>query len=269
MPMSPRLLRPRSRGVSTALPLTIAGLEAWWDAADSASVTLDSGRISEWRDKSGKGRHAANSTSGSTQPDYISAGRNGLNVARFAAASSQRLAVASSTAAFNFLHNGTLSYVACVALSNTVNGRWFGNNGDTTSKTGLTLGTEGNGVRVYSFCGRGVTPGVFSTNNASYNILTNNTASVLELLIDAGNATAADRIAARKDGGSLVKANIATGTPSTGNATHDMQIGSQGNSLQFLTGDICEILMYSQHPTEAAQTQLRQYLGSKWGVTVT
>lgn len=268
MPMNARLLRPRSRGASTALPLTIAGLEWWIDAADSGSVTLDSGRVSQINDKSGKARHAANSTSGSTQPDYILAGKNGYNVMRFAAASSQRLAVASSTAAFNFLHNGTLSYVAMVVSQNTVSGRWFGNNGDTTSKIGFTVGTESSGLRLYAFVGRGATGAVISSNNASYNILTNNTVCIIEMLLDPGNATASERLGARKDGGSLVKANAATGALSTSNATHDMQIGSQGNTSQFLTGDVCEILMYSQQPTEAAQTSLRQYLGTKWGITL-
>lgn len=268
MPMNARLLRPRSRGVSTALPLTIAGLEWWIDAADSASVTLDSGRVSQINDKSGKGRHAANSTSGSTQPDYILAGKNGYNLVRFAAASSQRLTVASSKTAFKFLHDGTLCYVALVVSQNTVSGRWLGTGGDTTTKTGIAVGTENAGVRLYAFVGRGTTPGAISSNNVSYNILTNNTISVIEMLIDAGNATASERFAARNNGGLLVKANAATGTPSTADATHDMQIGAQGNSAQFLTGDVCEILMYSQQPTAAAQTSLRQYLGTKWGITV-
>jgi len=108
--MSPRLLRPRL----SFDPRRIAGLEAWWDASDSASVTLDGGRVSEWRDKSGNGLHAANGTSGSTQPDYISAGQNGRNLIRFVAASTQHLVVPSSTSKFNYLHNGSLSYVAAV-----------------------------------------------------------------------------------------------------------------------------------------------------------
>jgi hypothetical protein len=35
-----------------------------------------------------------------------------------------------------------------------------------------------------------------------------------------------------------------------------------------LTGDICELLMFSQIPTAAARDLIRRYLGAKWGVTV-
>ena len=92
----------------------LAGLEAWWDASDATTVTLDSGRVSELADKSGNGRDAVNATTGTTQPTYETAARNGLNVVRFDAASTQRLTVASSTATFKFLHDGTPSYIALV-----------------------------------------------------------------------------------------------------------------------------------------------------------
>jgi hypothetical protein len=45
----------------------LAGLEAWWDASDESTVTLDSGRIAGLADKSGNGRDAVNATTGTTQ----------------------------------------------------------------------------------------------------------------------------------------------------------------------------------------------------------
>jgi hypothetical protein len=84
MAMSPRLLVPRATGFN---PKSISGLAGWWDAADSAQFTLNNTDpanpgVSEWKDKSGFGRHAAQSTSGS-QPSYRLAQRNGRNTVQF------------------------------------------------------------------------------------------------------------------------------------------------------------------------------------------
>jgi hypothetical protein len=79
MPMNPRLLRPLSRGW---LPRREAGLEFWLDAADTATITLNSGNVSEWRDKSGKARHGTQATAGS-QPAYGTNTLNGRNLVLF------------------------------------------------------------------------------------------------------------------------------------------------------------------------------------------
>lgn len=64
MPMNPRLLRPRAAASTAFDPRQIAGLGLWLDAADTSTVTLNAGNVSEWRDKSGEGRHASQSNSG-------------------------------------------------------------------------------------------------------------------------------------------------------------------------------------------------------------
>ena len=46
-----------------ALPTTIPGCQLWLDAADSSTMSFSSGsNISQWRDKSGNGRHASSSS---------------------------------------------------------------------------------------------------------------------------------------------------------------------------------------------------------------
>jgi hypothetical protein len=42
---------------------------SWWDAADSSSITLSSGKVSQWNDKSGNGKHMTQATAAS-QPTY-------------------------------------------------------------------------------------------------------------------------------------------------------------------------------------------------------
>ena len=271
---------------STFDPRRIPGLQAWYDAADSASITLDSGRVSQWSDKSGNARHATNTTSGSTQPSYTTAARNGLNVLTFAAASVQRLTVPSSTAAFNYLHNGTESYVVAVSVYGTVANPLaayglFGNNASASANTGVFVayqdtggGSPNDALRIDITAGSGVVPAnsLNAANNAvlsdNFNLAPATTVVVQEYTLDADNATASQRTRIRANGGTEVASNNKTATPSTGNAGFDFQLGTVGNNVVPLQGDICELLFFSQQPTSAARDLIRRYLGSKWGVTV-
>lgn len=56
-----------------AQPWTPAAITTalWLDAADSSTITLNGSTVSEWRDKSGNARHAAQATAAS-QPQYNS-----------------------------------------------------------------------------------------------------------------------------------------------------------------------------------------------------
>ena len=287
MAMNPRLLRPRASGFN---PRSVSGLEGWWDAADASSVTLDSGRVSTWNDKSGNGRNAANSTSGSTQPDYVTGARNGRNVVRFTAASTQRLTVASSTAAFNFLHNGTSSLVIGVvkygttANPNAVYG-FCGNSAGTALSIGIqvlyedrTLLSANNGVNLAVPRGASgaasqsiatINPATVTILPAFNDLLPAQAYLVQELLIDADNATASNRLRVRVNGGAEATGNELTNAPSSADATHNFQLGAVGNNVAPLEGDICEVLIYSQQPTADAQTAIRRYLAAKWGVTLT
>lgn len=263
-------------------PRSIPGLESWWDAADAASVTLDSGRVSQLADKSGKGRHAANTTSGSTQPSYVTGARNGLNVARFAAASVQRLTVASSTSAYNFIHNGTESYIAAVSVYGTV-----ANPNASYGLLGSSRGSLPTGFQVVyrdvspandaltcdiANNGTAVANGLNAANNAvlvaHYNLAPAQTMLVQEIAIDADNATASQRVKVRVNGGTEVAENNKTAAVTSGDAEQNLQLGALGNNVGPLQGDICEILIYSQIPTAAARDMIRRYLGAKWGVTV-
>jgi hypothetical protein len=270
-------------------PRRIPGLESWWDAADAASVTLDSGRISQLADKSGKGRHAANTTSGSTQPTYVTGARNGLNVARFAAASVQRLTVASSTGSYNFLHNGTDSFIAAVSVYGTSDNpgaalSLFGNNASASANVGHSYTFDDRGVLTpalnNAFTAQITTGsvGAFAANvfdatnsaplSAYINVLTPNTTLVQECAFSANNATASQRLRLQVNGNAEIAANNKTNAASTANATFSLQLGANGNNGNPLTGDICELLMFSQIPTAAARDLIRRYLGAKWGVTV-
>lgn len=276
MPMNARLLRPRAAGGFD--PRAIAGLEAWWDAADSASVTLDSGRVSEWRDKSGKNRHFANSTSGSTQPDYIAQGLNGKNLLRFAAASSQRLSVASSTGTFNFLHNGTPSLVLAVASfggSSNPNALHVlfanhpansGNIGQFFAYDDRTTSSRNNALFVATWVGSGSTAAITSTQS---NVLTPQSTLIIESRLFESSSPASERLIVTVNGGSEIKPNSQTNAPSSSNATGDLFLGSSPSTPGFfLTGDVCELIFYSQIPTSSGRAAILRYLSAKWGIAL-
>jgi hypothetical protein len=88
MPMSPRLLRPVA--ASGFDPRTIAGLEMYLNAKVASSLTLNGSNVSEWRDLSGKGRHASQDT-GANQPAYSATSWSGRPSVNFTRASSHRL----------------------------------------------------------------------------------------------------------------------------------------------------------------------------------
>lgn len=261
--MDPRLLRPPQFD-----PRRLGDLEAWWDAGDESVMTLDSGRVAQWRDKSGRGRHAANSAAGSTQPDYITGGSNGRNVVRFAAASSQVLTVPDSTGLFNFLHDGTLSYVAAVVnVTGGANRRIIGNNTVSGNLIGFTLTYASSNSRLLILVGS--IDAVVNTGVQPYdNTAIFDATTLHEIVLDAGNATPAARVATRTNGAAAIAANTANEAPVATSAAYDFQLGAAGEGASGLTGDICEVLLYSSQPTAAAQATLRRYLAAKWGVTL-
>jgi hypothetical protein len=275
MPLPVRSLRLTASGFD---PRKISGIEGWWDAADASTVTLDSGRVSTWADKSDKRRNATNSTSGSTQPDYVTAARNGRNVVRFAAASSQFLQ-AGSVGNWNFLHNGTNSsifmVVRCFDSSDpNAGGSILSTGGGSSAQIGFDFFFDdrasvprNNAVGVA--VARSVTS-QFTSNDATQDVLTPNTYAVCEVLLDGDNATAANRSRSRVNGGTQFGSNTFTNAPSTSNSSYTLAFarGQFATPGFFFTGDICEMLLYSQHPTTDAQAAIRRYLASKWGVTL-
>jgi hypothetical protein len=82
MPMNPRLLRPLARKKAPFSPLSLSGLQLWLDATDSSSITLNSGNVSQWADKSPQGNNATQATA-INQPAYATASVHGLAAVEF------------------------------------------------------------------------------------------------------------------------------------------------------------------------------------------
>jgi hypothetical protein len=77
-------------------PTSITGLRMWFDAADAATLTLSSGIVTQWADKSGTGNTLI-PLSGKANATVSSAYQNGLNVLNFSGNSLYRSPLGSAT----------------------------------------------------------------------------------------------------------------------------------------------------------------------------
>ena len=79
MKLANRLMRLAGGGPWTPAQITTA---LWLDADDASTITLNGSTVSQWADRSGRGRHAAQVTP-SYQPLLVSSGLNSKPVLRF------------------------------------------------------------------------------------------------------------------------------------------------------------------------------------------
>ena len=263
-------------------PRRIKGLFSWWDFSDSETITLDSGRIAAIRDKSGNGWNPANTTSGSTQPTYTVGGRNGMNVASFAAASNQRLQVPSSTSAFKFLHDGTPCWwILAGSYGSSANPNAFYVTFATNSSSrdagcyyayedrSSIGGSDGIGFGVASGSDYVVDAYGASGYSASIkNIITPQTATIQEMSMDVGNATPANRAILRINGGSAINFNTYSATPGSGESLTNFTIGSLSGGTFPMQGELYEMLFFSRQPSAAECDYIRRGLSNKWRIAI-
>jgi len=266
----------------------IAGLQLWLDASDAqtlfdattgGSLVAADGGVARWEDKSGNARHATQGTAGS-RPARKTAVQNGLGVVRFDG-SNDSMAVARSTALFNFLHDGDATVFAVykwTAPGGSPNRRFlFSNHINDESVAGTTgsaiwmrndfgdalpysklqfLTTNNNATRTNSY-----------TGDNSYAV---DTFHCLSIVADNANATNANRAVFRKNG--TVQADTAGGDNAalpTANATYDLHICTQAGPTNryFAQCDLCEIIMYDSALSDTNRAAVEGYLLAKWSIT--
>lgn len=233
MPMNARLLRP----AGSFTPRSIAGLAMWFDAADASSVTLNSGNVSQWNDKSGNGRHATQGTA-LNQPTYTQAIQNGRAGIIFPASTWLRTSGPTFTiaqpatffAAFR-MFNGALSQWA---LFDGINTRMhlYGNN----QTTGQMFAGSNGTAQAFSVGSNFV--GLMNFNGASSQMAWNS-----RTFISAGNPGASD-------------------------LSLQMNIGANNGNATSFGGYIFELGMYPKTLSASEASAVALYLSAKWGVTV-
>lgn len=235
MGMSPRLLRPRASG--SFKPTQLAGLEMWFDAADSTSITLNGGNVSQWQDKSGNGRHATQATA-ANQPSYSSTQQNGKGGIYF------ELSKWLTTSGNAFTIAQPVTFFVVFNTPETSGFSWSVFDG--TSQRIVLYGD--NNYSAYMFAGQGLYMDV-SPNAPNVAVLTYSGASS-KYAINSKTQTA---------GGS---------SAGTNSLSNQLKIGANiGNGAQ-LQSYIFELGLYSQALSAADASTVAQYLSKKWAVAI-
>jgi hypothetical protein len=237
----------------------------WLDASDTGTITSSGGDVSQWSDKSVNGRNFTQS-SATAKPKTGTRTLNGKNVIDFDG-SNDFLSCPSSTALFNYFHNSTGATLFIVGIvDDTATLKMILNNeGGTSANNGFRIrisATEQDNIIIRR--------GVSGTSNAAIldNItLTGGSGFYLTNKFDAGNATAANRLKISLNGGAFLGSNVDTGSASASNATYNLHLGIEANSLTSpWNGAFGEIIMYSGILSAGDITATQSYLATKWGI---
>ena len=255
--------------------------EIWLDAADSSTITIVSGLISQWNDKSGNARNVSQGNS-SLRPQMDSTNLNGLGVISFLG-SGRRLA-ASTNSDWTFLHDSTSSSVFCVVKYGTSANpatayTSISTEGNSITNVGYRFGfddretfsapTNSNALVVSVATGGNYCAATFSAT-AMYSgftdIITPNQYNIICSITQPSASTLADRIKASINGGSLVGSQGRSVAPSTATSTWPLTIGAAGSGGAPLVGGIAEVIILSSAVSVDNRQKIEGYLAHKWGL---
>jgi len=219
----------------------------------------DSCRVRRWWDQSGNNRNFSQDTM-ARQPLVMANGvvlrDNGEVSLRFDG-SDDAMFIPSSTAMFNFVHNGgNASFFSVQRFGNSGNPNasyvLLDNCRSTSAATGFYIfyadASPNNDAHIVVIP-RSVTL-TFAAAITQQNTITPNVINLLYARIDADNATAANRAKGGYNGGVEYGSNTNTETPSASNASHDLRLGGVNNNNSFhLLGAVQELIIYNADQT--------------------
>lgn len=231
-------------------PNFITGLSTWYDA--SILSGSNGSAVTAWADRSSIG----NNLSGGTSPTLVTSGLNGLNVVRFASASSQYLVMSNP----NSLPLGTssASYFAITRTSNSIATQqvfMYGSTPNTASQN-VDFGFFSNNATTDIYTAGAIFDG--TANNNTFALISN---------VMTGTSTNAGWVNGTSfsttNNTSLSTKNIGA----TGTVAGFVGAGRLSSNIQyFLSGDIAEILIFSGALATTQRQQVEGYLAWKWGL---
>jgi hypothetical protein len=250
-------------GVVPFSPSSIAGLKAWYDASDTATISLSGSAVTQWNDKSG---NAFNLTQG-TAARRPTSGVNTLNSKNVITFDGNDVLQAATASNWTFLNNsgGATVFMAAYYDTSAVQTMIFDTSGSTTGAVGVTT-FRGSSDKFGAFVAYG-TGGQYVSLDSNLQTLTDATASYWSMKLDNSNATAANRIKVRLNGGAEQGANTYTNSPSASAPAQALLLGSYDTAgSQGFQGRIAEIIMYSGILSAGDISSVNSYLASKWAL---
>jgi len=267
---------PAGVGSSVQLWLDASDASTLYDATSGGSLVAADGGVARWEDKSGNGRHMTQGTAGS-RPARKTAIQGGLDVLRFDG-SADFMSVASSTAAFKFLHGSAYSIFAVVRIRALNTREFILETGPLGSPTGdnqslgaaLAIFSDG---KLFHFVRAGGTAEI--NNQSAASAFSSGSSYVVSVVGDVGSGTAAARSVAKINAGSAIQNNTQTDTPSTDssriNLTIGRAIGYNGDGSveyeQYADLDFCEVILYNSALSDTNRAAVETYLIDKWAIT--
>lgn len=231
---SPANLRPESLGL-------------WLDAADLSTISITSGAISTWRDKSGFGNHHTQSTA-SKRPTLVQGVYNGLPTVRFSRASSQEIGKLTLVGPITNNNPVTCIVVANASTSTTNDETIFALSGNASfDQHSVHLFKEGSAFRAVLAEWSVSNTSVFGYNGGSLAIFLCRNASNLRELIASGRAGNTNTTAGSSR--SIVNSNLG-----------GRYVGD------YLQGDVCEVVVCKSTLPKRIYEKLVGGLAWKWGL---
>jgi len=253
------------KGIPPFSPLDLPNLKAWYDAADTATITTGTGGVATWADKSG---NSYNLTQGDTTKRPATGTRtlNSKNVIDFDGTND--ILTASSAANWAFLNNsgGSTAFYVLMQDSASTSQGYADTGGFTSANVDYELYREPTTTYFWHRVGNAV-GGAGPVENG-----TNNAISAANhyfyVISDPANGTAANRSIPHLDGTALNKNNSRTTTPSSSNPAYPLSIGGrQDDSGYAFNGAFAEIIFVSGIASAGNITSTINYLKTKWGLS--
>lgn len=245
MGMSPRLLRPAANGFN---PRTIPGITLWLDAADTSTLTIDTG-VSAWRNKAGTGITSFVQGTGNSQPLSGTATINGRNVLVFDGVDDFM------TATDPFMTGATYGVLPF--------SMWIVQQIVASTNFGMTY-TNGNGFEFRQNATTGQMQ-VESASGVNVHTFTGSSVGVTEVVSLVFPSGTANNLIWR-GGVAQTLTGTANAKPGTGTATHT--IGRRTGAALPANVRVCEIIAAQSQASNDLRSQVERYLGAKWGVTI-
>ena len=236
----------RQRAGDGSVP-PVGGLQLWLDASDAStlydattggSLVADDGQVARWEDKSGNGYHVTQGTT-SKQP-YRRVGEvNSLDALEFSGDSLNVSAGFSDPLTF-----------FTVAVPSTTSGQKFVVDGASSGGrlAGYLVDTQ---IWAYKNTNgtTSIASGFHATAGAPY---------VFGCVVDGASSVVTVDGGAQSKSGNLTGATLGT-----------LNVGSYNNGSNPWGGNILEVIYYDFALSDADRESVENYLGDKWGVTIT
>lgn len=250
-------------------PLPLTNVKAWYDAADTSSISLSGSAVTQWNDKSGNGYNVTQGTATNRPASGVST-LNTLNVIDFDGVDNFLTAATASN--WTFLKSNT-AYLTCMVVKL---GTGAVRAEDYMGVINLADSASEGGTNYYADYRVSRQRFSHTQNNASLGSVIVNDADAsfaeqsyynIGVLGDPANATAANRSKIFKNTGTAITNNTQTAAADTGAPARPLEIGRYSNTFGYLQGSIAEIVIFNATgATDANRISIRDYFTAKWGI---